>query len=107
VARTAAFTQDDLDRAGKLRDSHMNERDCRAALIVLLIAERGLTREEAADIFGIDIKTVFNDMERIRNTQPENERGGRHNCLMTVDEEARFHDKFSEKAKSVHNISMP
>ncbi|MDR1085934.1 MAG: hypothetical protein LBP22_14040 [Deltaproteobacteria bacterium] len=55
MARIADSTQDELGKARELRDAHENEREYRAALIVLLTAERGFTAEEAADTFGTDV----------------------------------------------------
>ncbi|MDR0724137.1 MAG: winged helix-turn-helix domain-containing protein [Endomicrobium sp.] len=109
MARTITFTEKELKRAKELRDNHSNEREYRAALIVLLKNESDLTREQIAGIFGIDIKTVYSDMESIRNpaVEPKGEWGGGNNRLMSFEEEEQFLNTYLDDAKSGFILTIP
>jgi transposase len=109
MARQITFSKEELDRAKDLRDNHTNEREYRAALIVLLKANSDLTREQIAYIFGIDTKTVHNDMETIRNSENKikGEWGGGNNKLMTYEEEEQFLGGFLEDAQTGLIITIP
>jgi transposase len=109
MARTIQFSKQELARARDLRDNHSNEREYRAALVVLVKAKTDLTREQIADIFGIDTKTVYADMESIRNPASEikGEWGGGNNRLMTHEEESQFLATFFGKALAGQLVTIP
>ncbi|MDR1488029.1 MAG: winged helix-turn-helix domain-containing protein [Deltaproteobacteria bacterium] len=109
MARTVKFSQGHLEKAIELRDKHSIDREQRAALIVLCMANTGCSRENAAAIFGIDIRTVHEDLERIRNNDApvRGQWGGGNNHLMTFDEEAKFLNNYLDEAKAGHVITMP
>jgi transposase len=109
MARPVKITHEQIARAKEIRDSSQNDKDRRAAIIFLLMAGGKQTAEELAAAFGITLKTVFNDMDRIRNPE-KNARGncgGRNNYLMAIYEEAQFLDEWNEKATAGHIITMP
>ena len=109
MARTTTFTDDDLERARNIRDEHKNDnREYRAAIILLLKSETDLTKEQIANIFGIDPKTVYSDIESILNPKETKKVwGGGNNRLMTIEEEAQFLDKYVEEATAGHIITVP
>jgi transposase len=110
MARPVGFTQDDVSRAIDLRDMSDNPKEKRAGIIFLLIAVQGLSREQVADSFGIDVKTVFNDMKLVRNpdkSQGSENWGGRRHFLMTEDEEKHFLSEFENEGKTGLIITMP
>jgi transposase len=109
MARTAKFTKEELETARKIRDHPKDIREYRAALLVLLMAEHGLTRSQVARTFGIDVKTVFNDMKLVREhetAEPKNSWGGRRNCLMSLDDEKAFVRELLEQSKSGSVFTM-
>ncbi|MDR1041688.1 MAG: hypothetical protein LBR80_16300 [Deltaproteobacteria bacterium] len=60
MARRIVFSQEELERARQWRDNHGNDirEEYRASLVVLYLDKHGSKREDVADLFGIDIKTV-------------------------------------------------
>ncbi|MDR3154702.1 MAG: hypothetical protein LBW85_10655 [Deltaproteobacteria bacterium] len=93
MGRTFKFTPEELARARRFRDSPKDQREYRAGILVLLSAQQGLTRARLADAFGIDVKTVFNDMKLVRYPEaarPQNTWGGRRHSLMSLEEEELF-----------------
>ncbi|MDR2612088.1 MAG: winged helix-turn-helix domain-containing protein [Deltaproteobacteria bacterium] len=108
MARNATYTQRQISRARELRDNHDNDREYRAALVFLFIAELGHTAEEAAQFFGIGLRTVFGDLDRIRKPETirKGEWGGGNNHLMTFDEEAGFLKEYQEQATAGELMSM-
>jgi hypothetical protein len=109
MARTANFTRDELDRAARFRDRPKDRREYRAGLLVLLAARHGLTRARLADAFCIDVKTVFNDMKLVRGpdpASPKNARGGRRNCLMSLEEERQFLREHRERNSGGPAVSV-
>ncbi|MDR3153295.1 MAG: hypothetical protein LBW85_03255 [Deltaproteobacteria bacterium] len=110
MAKTAKFTREDLERAARFRDSPKDRREYRAGLLVLLSARHGLTRARLADVFGIDVKTVFKDMKMVREplpAAPKNTWGGRRNCLMSLEEEATFLREHRLLAAAGHGVNLP
>ncbi|MDR2367034.1 MAG: winged helix-turn-helix domain-containing protein [Deltaproteobacteria bacterium] len=109
MARTLNFSQDQLDKAIELRDKHSIDREQRAGLVSLCIAKTGCSRETAALIFGIDVRTVHDDLERIRNPIIDNIGlwGGGNNHHMTFDEEESFLNSYLDDAKAGLIISIP
>ncbi|MDR3153810.1 MAG: hypothetical protein LBW85_05945 [Deltaproteobacteria bacterium] len=109
MGRKAKFTPAELDRARRFRDSPKDQREYRAGLLVLLSARQGLTRARLADAFGIDVKTVFNDMKLVREPEairPKNTWGGRRNSLMSLEEEALFLREQRERCLAGHGVTL-
>jgi transposase len=92
-----------------LRDDHKTEREYRAALVFLFIAENNHSAEEAASMFGIGLRTVFEDLERIRKPETVDKGvwGGGNNHLLSFEEEREFLDDFVRKAKEGSVLTMP
>jgi hypothetical protein len=110
MGRTAKFTRDELDRAVRFRDNPQDRREYRAGLLVLLAARNGLTRARLADAFGIDVKTVFNDMKLVREPKPprsKNTWGGRRNALMSLKEEVQFLMEHCSRIGAGHGVNVP
>jgi transposase len=68
-----------------------------------------MSRKQVATIFLVDIKTVYSDMQLIRNSEVSEKRkwGGGNNYLMTFEEETQFLDNYLLKAQEGHIITMP
>jgi transposase len=109
MARPFEFSQDELERAKDLRDNPQNDRDTRAAVSFILMAESNLTRKDLANAFGVTPKTIYEDVRRIRkpDTQTKGTWGGGRNRLMTHEEEAQFLDKHFQDAVAGIIITMP
>lgn len=109
MGMTTTYTQEDIKRATELRDHHENEREYRAALIFIFICEHGHTAEQAAAMFGIGLRTVFEDLDRIRKPDmpKKGKWGGRRNGLMTFEEEQEFLDEYLDAAKEGYILSIP
>lgn len=108
MSRTTTYTQQDIERAEELRDNHENDRGYRAALVFLCVCE-GFTVEQAAKIFNIGVRTVFEDMDRIRKpeTAEKGQWGGSRNRLMTPDEEEEFLAEYYDEAIQGFVLTMP
>jgi transposase len=109
MAKLIHFEEEQIVRAKKLRDDHNNEREYRAALVFLYIVENKHSAEEAASLFGVGLRTIFEDLDKIRKpeTVKKGTWGGGNNHLMTFEEETQFLDEFMEKAKSGLIVTMP
>jgi transposase len=109
MARTIKFSAEDVARAHHLRDVHTTESEYRAALVFLMMSEQNKTANEVANFFGISLKTVFDDMDKIRKPESVSKGvwGGGNNHLLSFEEEQDFLDIYFEKAVSGHIISMP
>jgi transposase len=108
MGRKIILTQDDERRALVLRDSHNVSNEYRAALSVLLIRINGLSKESIASIFGVDPRTVYDDIKRIK--EPESiirgQWGGARNNLLTFEDEELFLDHYLPLAKEGAITSM-
>jgi transposase len=102
------FNEDDINRAINLRANHTNEREYRAALVFLMMSERTKTARQVAQFFGVTEKTVFDDMDKIRNPESTSKGvwGGGNNHLMTFDEEESFLGEYLDKANEGQIINM-
>jgi transposase len=109
MAKTPRFDDRMIAEAKELRDSHDNEREYRAALVFLYLAEEGRTAEQAAAFFGIGLRTVFADLDRIRkpHTVKKGVWGGGNNHLMSAEEERAFLAEFEGKADAGFIVTMP
>lgn len=109
MTKTIRFDKEQLDRAKTLRDDHKNEREYRAALVFIFMAEKRHTAEETADFFGIGLRTVYKDLDRIRKPEAikKGEWGGGRNYLMSYEEEAQFLEEFEKRAKEGIILTMP
>jgi hypothetical protein len=109
MAKTLKFTQDQLDKATEWRDKHSIDREQRAGLILLCIEKTGCSRETAASIFGVDVRTVHDDLERIRNpdTMNKGQWGGGNYHNMTFEEEELFLKSHLDDAEAGMIISVP
>jgi transposase len=109
MAKSIHFDDEQITRAIELRNSHENEREYRAALVFLFMAQNGHTAEEAADFFGIGLRTVFEDLDRIRKPHmaKKGRWGGGNNYLMSFEEETAFLGEFEDKAKKGLILTMP
>jgi transposase len=109
MAKALQFDDQMIAKAKDLRDLHDNEREYRAALVFLYLAEDGRTAEQAAAFFGIGLRTVFADLDRIRkpHTVKKGVWGGGNNHLMSAEEECAFLAEFEEKANAGFIVTIP
>jgi transposase len=109
MARPFLYTQEELQRAKNLRDSPNNERDTRAAVCFILMAESGLHLQDLSNAYGVTPKTIHEDILRIRNPdfEPKGVWGGGNNKLLTFEEESQFLEQHLDDAKSGYIITMP
>jgi transposase len=100
MSKPVVITEEQLDQAKKLMDPHKLDREYRRGLIVRLMADNRYTAEELALILGISVRTIFDELARIRKPKEQQGTwGGRRHSLMTFEQEESFLDKFFEKAK--------
>lgn len=109
MARPFRYTENELKKAKKMRDNPTNERDVRASVSFILMAETGVRLKDLGSAFGVTPQTIHKDILRVRNPDPANKGiwGGDHNRLMTIEEELEFLNEYWDDAKSGHIITMP
>jgi predicted DNA-binding transcriptional regulator YafY len=67
MAKPFQISPQELKNARLLLKNHTNEREYRCALIVIFLADNIYTAEQIADHFEIGVRTVFEDLVRIRS----------------------------------------
>jgi transposase len=109
MTKTIRFDKEDIDIAKKIRDFHQNEREYRAALVFLFMAEKKYSAKETAEFFGIGITTVFADLDRIRKPETLKKRksGRRRYQHLSFEEEAEFLKELLKKAKEGKVLTIP
>lgn len=109
MARTANFSEEEIDRAHQIRDQAKTALELRKALSILLIAEGGLDTDKTAGILKISQRTVFRNQEHIRKQDKKlgNTWGGRRRYTMTVEEEREFLRDWEVKAKEGGVLAVP
>lgn len=109
MARTARISDEEIQRARKLRDEAHSVADLRSALSVLLMAEHGLAADQAAELLGISRRTFFRNRGNIRNQDGAVPKswGGRRRFSLTFEEEQKFLSSWEEKAISGGVLSVP
>ena len=78
--------------AKQLRDQAKTIADYREALSVILVAESGLSAEQAADITGTSRRSIFRNRNNIRDQDVTSGKtwGDRRRCTMTIEQERTF-----------------
>jgi hypothetical protein len=92
-----------------MRSNPNTPREYRASLVVLFIDRFNCSRNDAADFFGIDLKTVYSDMQKIRfpENSPKRQWGGYNNRLLTYEEESDFLNAKMGMANDGLILTMP
>ena len=110
MARTAHFTEAEIQRARKLRDETSDVAESRKAMAVILMAELGLTAEKSADLLSISRSTVFRERRELRHQDvapPKRSWGGRRRCSLTWDEERAFLADWETEASAGGVLAVP
>ncbi len=110
MARTARFTEEELQQARKVRDEATTVVEFRKAMSVILMAELGLDAEKSAEVLGTSRCTVFRDLSDMRNQNdvPKKQSwGGRRRFSLTLDEEQEFLASWETEASTGGVLSVP
>lgn len=108
MARRVFVTPEDVDIAQRLRDSYTVSGEYRAALSVLLLDQGGLSKETVATIFGVDPRTIYDDIQRIKDFESitRGQWGGARNNLLSFEQEELFLEKYLPLAENAEVTSM-
>lgn len=109
MARTARFTEEQLQKALKLRDESATISEFRKALSVILSAKLGLDAANTAELLGTSRSTLFRSRSIIRNQvdTPKKPWGGRRRYSLSLEEEREFLASFEAEAGAGGVISAP
>jgi len=109
MARTAHFTENQLELAHVIRDKARRASDVIKALAILLPAEMRMRTKDVAHILGISERTLFRYQAEIRNQDapPKASWGGRRNEHLTLEEEESFLVAWVDKAVHGGVLTVP
>ena len=110
MARTAHFTEAELQQARNQRDHATTVAEFRNALAVMLMAKLGLDAEMTAELLGTSRRTVFRRQSENRNqgnAVPKRSWGGRRRFSLSLEEEREFLSEWEAEAKSGGVLSVP
>ena len=109
MARSVQISDEELDKALKLRDDAATITDFRKALSVILPAKLGLSPAQTAELLGVSRVTTFRDRRGIRNQDDSQKKswGGRRRCTMSFEEEREFLAEWETKARDGGILSVP
>lgn len=110
MARTAHFTESEVQQARDLRDQATTATEFRDAIAVMLMAELGLDAEKTAEILGTSRRTIFRKRNEICNqgkTPPKRSWGGRRRSSLTLEEEKEFLSAWEAEASVGGVLSVP
>jgi transposase len=94
----------------KLMEEHKPDKEFRRGLIVTLMADNRYKAEEIASLLSISVRTVFEELSRIRKPssyETTGTWGGRRRSLMTYSQEEAFLDKYLEQAEEGTILTIP
>ncbi len=109
MARTARFTDEELQKAQKLRDDASTVVEFRKAMSVILPAKLGLDVAIVSELLGMSRSTIFRSRSKIRNQDdtPKKSWGGRRRYSLTLEEESEFLASFEAEAGAGGILSAP
>jgi transposase len=109
MARTARFTEDELQKALKLRDDALTAAEFRKAMSIILSAKLGLDAVRVAELLGTSRSTIFRNRSKIRNKYDITEKswGGRRRYSLSLEEEREFLASFEAEASTGGVLSVP
>lgn len=109
MGRTACFTEDEVQRAMKLRDDATTVAEFRNAMSVILPAMAGLDAASVSELLGTSRSTTFRDRSKIRNQDdaPKKSWGGRRRYSLSLEEEKAFLALFEAEAGAGGVLSAP
>lgn len=109
MARTARFTDEELQKALKLRDDAATVAEFRKAMSVILSAKLGLDAVSTSELLGTSRSTIFRNRGEIRNQDDIAKKswGGRRRYLLSLDEEQEFLASFEAEASVGGVLSVP
>jgi len=109
MARQVSISNEEIQRARKLRDQATSIAEYRKSLSVILVGELGMNADHVADILGTSRRTVFRDRGNIRNQDDTSKSswGGRRHCSMTFDEEREFLTHWEAQATVGGVLTVP
>jgi hypothetical protein len=101
MAKQVCINSEVLQRAKQLRDQANTVAEYRRALSVILVAEYGLSADQAAVVLGTSRRTIFRDRSNFIDQDGTRKKswGGRRNCSMTIEEEREFLSQWQEKGR--------
>lgn len=101
MARTAQYTDEEIQKAQNLRDEARTVADFRKAMSVILSAKLGIDAIQISELLGISRSTTFRNRSDIRNEQddtPKKSWGGRRRCSLSMEQEREFLASFEAEA---------
>lgn len=110
MPKDVKLSDEDLDRAIKMRDNDQLSVAQRTSLGAMLIKHHGLKPNDVASLFGVSTNTIFNDLQKLRNPdlpRPTNSWGGRRHYNMTIEDEEKYLSKWTDKALKGEILSLP
>jgi len=109
MARTARFTDEELQKALKLRDDASTVAEFREAMSVILSAKLGLDAAHVSELLGTSRSTIFRNRRKIRNQDdpPKKSWGGRRRYSLSREEEREFLASFEAEAGAGGVLSAP
>ncbi len=109
MARIARFTDEELQKALKLRDDASTVAEFRKAMSVILSAKLGLDAVSASELLGTSRSTIFRNRSTIRNKVEITKKswGGRRRYSLSLDEEHEFLASFEAEASVGGVLSAP
>jgi transposase len=109
MGRTACFTEEELQKAMKLRDDATTVAEFRNAMSVILPAMTGLGADRITELLGTSRSTTFRDRSKIRHQDetPKKSWGGRRRYSLSLEEEKAFLATFATEAGAGGILSAP
>ncbi len=109
MARIARFTDEEIQKAYKLRDDASTVVEYRKAMSVILPAKLGLDAAIVSELLGMSRSTIFRSRSKIRNQDdtPKKSWGGRRRYSLTLEEESEFLASFETEAGAGGILSAP
>lgn len=109
MGRTARFTEEDIQKAMKLRDDATTVAEFRKAMSVILPAMAGLDATSVSELLGTSRSTTFRDRTKIRvqDDAPKKSWGGRRRYSLSLEEEREFLASFEAEAGAGGVLSAP
>jgi len=109
MARIARFTDEELQKALKLRDDASTIAEFSMAMSVILTVKLGIDAVSASELLGISRSTIFRNRSKIRNKDDITKKpwGGRRRYLLSLDEEHEFLAAFEAEAITGGVLSVP
>lgn len=107
MARTTRFTDEEIQKALKLRDEALTVAEFRKSMSVILSVRLGLDAVHISELLGISRSTIFRNRSKIRNQDdtPKKSWGGRRRYSLSLEQEREFLASFEAEASTGGVIS--